>query len=283
MNAKSVLAAASAVAVLAAVVLSVASCLGKSDLDKAYEPYNAKVEKLLDSENETGRRMEKLFKAQYEDEAPDFSRYAEFIEKTAVPFYDDLVAKTKALAPVHPGLAATQEELVKYVGYRAEFAHVLASSLDTLKFADTTRTAQAKEVAAERTRQLYLDTLKGPATMPDARYSELDALAKDFQSSCFQPLATGQKSARDAGDYVRKNILPRIAKLRASNFDDDEPSRRLRDAVAASEEFYLAFIDDLKPMEARARLSRATEESSQAAADSLKKFKEELGEVRKHL
>jgi hypothetical protein len=281
MRAMSFLAAASAAASLVAVALLAPSCFGPSDLAKAYEPYNAKVEKLLDAESETGRRLEKLFKSQYDDETPDFQRYADYVEKTAVPFYDDLVAKTKALEPVHAGLAATQAELVKYVQFRAEFAHVLASSLDALKFSDTTRTLQAKEVAAERTKQLYVDTLKGPAASPEGRFSELDALAKDFQNSCLLPMSSGQKSARDVADYVRKNIVPQVAKLRATNFDDDESSRRLRDAVAASEEFYAALLEDLKPMEARARLSRAAEQSSQAAADALKKFKEALAEVRR--
>jgi hypothetical protein len=281
MSAKSILAAGLAVAVLVVVVLLAPSCFGPSDLAKAYDAYNAKVEKLLDAENATGRMLEQLFKSQYDEQAPDFQRYADYVEKTAVPFYDDLVAKTKALAPVHDGLKATQDELVKYVQFRAEFAHVLAANFDALKFSDTTRTLQAKEVAADATKEAYGATLKGPAAMPDGRFSELDALAKDFQSSCLLPMSSGQKSARDVADHVRREILPKVAKLRATPFDDDESSRRLRDAIAASEEFYSALIADLKPMEARARLSRAAEESSQAAADALKKFKQEIEQVRR--
>jgi hypothetical protein len=283
MSAKSILAAGLAAAALVAVALLLPACFGKSDLARAYDPYDAKIEKLLDAESETGLKLEKLFKSQYEEESPDFQRYADYVEKTAVPFYDDLVAKTKALAPGHAGLAATQAELVKYMQFRAEFAHVLAANLDALKFSDTTRTLQTKEVAAERTKQLYGETIEGPAAMPDGRFTELDALAKDFQNSCLLPMSSGQKSARDVADHVRKEIIPKVATLRATKFEDDESSRRLRDAIAAAEEFYTALIDDLKPMEARARLSRAAEESTQAAADALKKFKTELADVRRKL
>jgi len=281
MSAKSILAAGLVVSVLVAVVQLTPSCVGKSDLAKAYDAYNPQVEKLLDAESATGRRLEQLFKAQYDEEAPDFQRYADYVEKTAVPFYDDLVAKTKALVPGHEGLQETQNELVKYVQFRAEFAHILLANLDALKFSDTTRTLTAKEVAAERSKQAYGETIKGPAAMPEGRYSELDAIAKDFQSSCLLPMSSGQKSARDVADYVRREILPKVAKLRATPFEDDESSRRLRDAIATSEEFYAALIADSPRMEARARLSRGAEESSQAAADALKKFKEAIEQARR--
>jgi hypothetical protein len=283
MSAKSILAAGLAVSALAAAWLFTPSCVGKSDLAKAYEPYIAKVEKLLDAEAEKGKDLEKRFKSQYDDDAPDFERYAEFVEKTAVPFYDGLVASVKALAPVHKDLDATQAELVKYVQFRAEFAHVLAANLDAVKFPDSTKKVREKEIAAENTKRLYLQTLDTPEAMPDGRFSELDAVAKDFIGSWFEPFARGQKSARDVADYVRKNIVPRVAKLRATTFEDDEKSRRLRDAVAAAAEFYDAVPEDLKPMESRARLSRAAEESSRASAEARKKFSEALADVRRRL
>jgi len=283
MSAKSILAAGLAVAAVAAAWLFTPSCVGKSDLAKAYEPYIAKVEKLLDADTETGKRLEKLFKSQYDDDAPDFQRYAEYVEKTAVPFYDGLVASVKALAPAHKDLDATQAELGKYVQFRAEFAHVLAANLEAVKFPDSTKTLRAKEIAADNTKQGYGATLTTPEAMPDGRFSELKAVAEDFQATCLMPMSAGQKSARDVEDYVRKNIVPRVAKLRATTFGDDEPSRRLRDAVAAAAEFYDALLEDLKPMEARARLSRAAEESSRAAAEARKKFSEALADVRRRL
>jgi hypothetical protein len=239
--------------------------------------------KLLDAENATGGRLEKLFKAQYEEEAPDFARYADFVERTAVPFYEGFVGKAKELAPSHPGLAGVQTELVKYAQSRSDFARVLAANLDALRHPDTTLRLREREAAAEATKQDYAELLVGPGATEDSRFTELNGLAKDFQSQCLQPLAAGKTTHKDFEERVRTVILPRIAKLRAGRFDDDEASRRLRDAVAAAEAFYVAIIDDLKQMEARARLSRAAEDASRSAADAFKKFKDELAAVRRLL
>ncbi len=262
------------------VVLSVASCFRESDLSKAYRPYNAKVEKLLDSEAETGKRLEQLLRSQYEPDA-DSERYADFVTKTAVPFYDGLLASVKDLAPGDPGLAAAQGELLKFAQARADFAHVLAANLDALRLTDTTRKLTDKIGAAERSKSAYGDTLVGPAASPDPRFAELSELAKDFQAACFEPMSRGKATAKDVEAHLRSLILPRVKKIRESKFEDDESSQRLRDAVAATQEFYEAVIPDLPAMEARARLKNATESADAAAADAMKKFKEALDVVRR--
>jgi len=267
---------------LVALVLLSGGC-GKSKLAKAYGPYNAQVEKLLDAEYKTGKSLEDLFRGQYEENAPDFQRYADFLTGTALPFYDRFVADATAIVPGDPGLEPAQKAFVQYATARQEFARVLAANLDALRLPDSTRHLKSKIDAAETTKSAYADTLKGDAATPDPRFTVLSALAKDFQSKCLEPMARGETTHKDVGDYVRKQILPEIAKLRESKYDDDEPGRRLRDAVAAAQEFYVAIIEDVKPMESRARLARASEEAAHAADEAMKKLKEELATVRRKM
>jgi hypothetical protein len=280
MSVRSIAATVLALGALAAVVTSVASCFRKSDLAKAYAPYNAAVEKLLDAETATGKRLEELLRSQYEDE-PDYPRYAEFVKGTAAPFYERFVAQVKDLAPGDPGLAAAQTQLLKFAQARADFARVLAANLDALRHSETTRALTEKVNAAENAKAAYADTLHGPAESPDTRFAELAELAKDFQATCFEPMARGKATGKDVEEHVRSRILPRVKKMRESKFEDDESSQRLRDAVAATQEFYEAVIADLPAMEARARLKSASETADQAAGDALKKFKEEIAAVRR--
>jgi hypothetical protein len=261
-------------------LLAVTPGCGKSPLAKAYVPYNAGVERLLDEEMATWKRFAPLFTGQFQDENPDYDAYAKYLTEVAVPFYDGLVMKVAALPRGDAGLDDAHAALVKFAASRAEFAHLLAKSLDAVKRSGTTQNLNEKDAVAEAAKTDYTRTLQGPAPTPDVRFNDLMALSQDFAHSCVEPLSQGKATAKDAEEAIRTRILPKVRKLRGTKFDEDESSRKLRDAIAAAESFYVAVVDDLPRMEARSRLSRQADALAVAGKDAFDKFQTEMKAVR---
>lgn len=281
MRVLTVLAATGAALALAA-VLSLGSC-GKSNLSKAYQAYEARVEPMLDREIPTWKRVATLLNEQSNEETANFERFETAVRTEGVPFYDEFMADVQGLDPAEPGLVAAHAELLAYAKARREFVHLIADSLDVLKKAETTRLRDQRDVALRSAMESYGATLASPTDPPDTRFSELIVMATDFQNSCLEPLSEGRISGADVKERLETKTLPRIRSLRSTKFGEDEPSRLLREALAAAEEFFKAIVDDLPRMEAGARLRKSTGKLVEEGDSRLKKFREALAAVRRQL
>jgi hypothetical protein len=272
-------AAAAAVGLVVAVVLAAPSC-GRSELAKAHDAYNARVEPLLDRERPVWKKLASLLNEQSQGEEPDFKRFAEVLRRETLPFYAELDASVGKLEPGDPGLAAAHAALVKFAKSRLEFMRVLEQNLETVRVGDPESKMNVKDAALTSAVAAYGEAIKGDMATADNRFSELIALETDFQSSCIEPLAEGKATAGDVKERIATRILPKIKALRATKFLDDEPSRRLRVAITAAEEFFGAVVEDLPRMEAAARLRRASSALNTQGDDALKAFLDEMKAVR---
>ena len=262
-----------------AAVLVAPSC-GRSDLAKAYEAYDAGVEPLLDREAPVWKKLASLLNEQSQGEEPDFKRFAEVLRAETLPFYAGFDASVAKLEPGDPGLAAAQAALVKFANARLEFARVLAANLETVRVGDPGSKMNVKDAALSAAVVAYQESINGEMARADNRFGELIALESDFQASVMVPLSESKATADDAKERIATRILPKIKSLRATKFLDDEPSRRLRVAITAAEEFFNAVVEDLPRMEAAANLRRSSSALTAAGDAALKSFLDEMKAVR---
>lgn len=268
-----------ALGVALAAVLAAPSC-GRSNLSKAYDSYTAKVEPLLDREAPVWKKLATLLNEQSQGEEPDFKRFAEVLRAETLPFYAEFSASVEKVEPGDPGLAAAQAALVKFAKSRVEFTRVLADNIETVRVGDPESKMNVKDAELTSAVAAYGEIIKGDVASADNRFAELIALETDFQTSCIEPLAEGKATADDAKDRIATRILPKIKSLRATKFLDDEPSRRLRVAITAAEEFFAAVVEDLPRMEAAARLRRSSSALNTEGDDALKALRTEMKAVR---
>lgn len=269
-------------AALLAAALVVPSC-GKSGLAKSYQAYEARVEPMLDHEIPMWKRVATLLNEQADPDAADFERFATVVQGDALPFYERFRKDAEALDPAEPALVAAHAELLAYAKARQEFVQLLAGSLDVMRKGETTRVRDLKDVALRTAMESYGATLASPSDPPDTRFSELILIATDFQSSCLEPLSEGRVTGADVKERLESRTLPKLRSLRATKFGEDEPSRLLREALAAAEEFFKSVVDDLPRMEAGARLRGASAKLVEEGDERLKKFRESLAAVRRQL
>jgi hypothetical protein len=262
-----------------AVLLAAPSC-GPSHLSKAYGAYSAQVEPLLDREAPVWKKLASLLNEQSQGEDPNFKRFAEALRAESIPFYKEFAAAVDRIQPGDPDLATAHAALVKFAKSRAEFVRVLAENLETVRIGDPESKMNVKDAALTSAAAAYGESINGEMSKADNRFSELIALETAFQTTCIEPLADGKATADDARDRIAKEILPKIKSLRATKFLDDEPSRRLRAAIAAAEEFFDAVVEDLPRMEAAARLRRASSTLNTEGEDSMKAFRDEMKAIR---
>jgi hypothetical protein len=210
----------------------------------------------------------------------NFKRFADVLRAESLPFYMQFSAAMERIEPSDPDLTAAHASLVKFAKSRAEFVRVLADNIDTVKIGDPDSKMNVKDAALTSAAAAYGESIHGEMSKADNRFSELIALETAFQTTCIEPLAEGKISADDAKERVAKQILPKIKSLRATKFLDDEPSRRLVAALAAAEEAFDAFVENMPLMEAAARLRRASTTLSTEGEDSMKAFRDEMKAIR---
>jgi hypothetical protein len=271
--------AALAVAAVVSVLLFAPSC-GRSKLSIAHEAYNAKVEPLLDREQKVWAKLATLLNEQSQGEEPDFNRFSQVLHDETLPFYADFAASVGKLEPGDPALEPAQSALQRFAKSRAEFARVLADNLDTVKVGDPESKMNAKDAALQSAVEAYGRAIQGDMAKADSRFSDLISLETQFQTACVEPIATGKTTADEGRELIAKKILPRVKALRATKFTEDEPSRLLRVALGAAEDFFEAVVAELPRLEAAARLRRSSSLLNKEGDDALKKFLEEMKLVR---
>lgn len=264
---------------LAAALVAAPSC-GKSELAKAYESYTAKVEPLLDREAAVWKKLRDLVNEQGQDESPDLTRFADVLQRESVPFYDEFRTDVGKLEPGDPALAPAQEALAKFAKARADFVHEFADNLDALRVDGPSGKLAVTDRALTGAMGEYSKTLQGDLASGDTRFADLISLQTDFQTNVIEPLSEGRRTAEDGKERIETRILPKIRDIRATKFADDDSARLLRNAVAASEEFFLAVVPNLPRMEAGARLKRSSTALEKDANDALVKFRDEMKSVR---
>lgn len=270
------------VGLLVALTALAASTCGPSPLAKSFEAYDATAESLLDEDLALWKKLLPLFNAQIRDEGASIDRYETLVRKEAVPLYDRLATEIAALEPAAE-LKPAHDLLVQHAKARAEFAHLLAANIDVLRPQAAGAELGAKQSAAQYAMQEYDKWAHEDQTrVADSRFTELVGIHGDFTDR-LEKFQSHRMARADMDDFIRKDAIPRVKKLRAGRFDEDRPSGLLRDAIATTQEFYAAFADSLPMLERQAAFGEETEQLAKKGDDLLKKFREELQAVRRKL
>ncbi len=270
------------VVLVAALALLATNC-GPTPLEKAFPDYDSKVEKLLDDDLAVWKRLLALYNEQIQSGGAGHAKFESYVKKDAIPTYDKLVADVAAIQPAEPELQKAHEILVKHAAARAAFAHLLAQNLDVFSPEAAGDELGRKTSAAEYAVQDYDKWTHDDQTrVADARFTELRGLRNDFANR-FEKFQ-GHKIARaELDDFIRKEAIPKVKKLRAGRFDEDEPSRLLREAIATTEEYYAVLADSLPMIERQLTFAEESDRLSKEGDDLLKRFRDELKQIRNKL
>lgn len=282
MNVRSFSGAVLLVAAVAAALLCAPSC-GKSPLSNAYDSYKAKIEKpLLDRDIPLWKKVAELFNEQRDPSTSNPQKFEDCLRKEAVPFYDEFAAQVHAITPDDPGLAEAHEALTKYADARASFVHYLTDNLEVLRPDASAEALDQRTDAANAAVEEYEKLTEGPTAVQDPRFIELRAVKDDFTRFMGQ-FAQGKSTQQDLQDSIRKNILPRVQKLRSGKFADDATGRALSEAIGTWEDFFAAMAANLPYINRNARFGDDVMRRTKEADELYQRFRDAMAAVRRRM
>jgi hypothetical protein len=254
---------------------------GPSALSQAYDGYKAKVEPMLEREDERWNRLAKFADGIGDGRPPP--AYYDFLERDALPFYVQLHDTVEGIEVPHAGLRRTHDQLLRFSEARLRLIHTEVASKElNAALADPetglgpwTDSARRSEQSAAR----YLAAVG--AEVPDSKWSALDQTIQGFERDWFQALRAGEKDGEEVGAHLLSHVLPKLKELRNREYEDDEAGRALKLSVALAHETYELLAERIDLVAAAMAIRVESDKAVRDSTESKKDFLVELEAVRR--
>lgn len=259
--------------------LGLAAC-GPSELSQQYASYTAQVEPLLEQEAERWNALAQLVQSRQDDYSSP--AYYGYLERTAAPFYGDLLDRVLAMHPEGEMLASAHAELTRFAEGRLEFVHVELSGRELFASASGPEGLAAVMSGLQEAEGLRIRYMQAIGTdVPDAKLGELYALVDTFRRKYFQPLQAGAKDPDEVRLRLTSHVIPALETLKGRKYFDDEPSRILKDCVTAWLEWHKRLARTCPTLQQVWEIKSRSEAAARESEEALAAFKRTLEEVRR--